>query len=185
VINTSALMVKALAAQMKATLAALKGFEAEIETLCRSHQDYPLFASLPGSGTVYSSRLLAAFGTDRGRFGSADEVARLAGIAPVLERSGKSTWVRWRYFCPKFLRQTFHEYAGESVRHSAWAQAYYTAQRAKGKSHQAAVRALAFKWVRVIWKCWQAQVPYDEARYLESLRRRGSPLVSLIESAQA
>ena len=112
VITASALRASALAAQMKATPAALKEFEAEIDALCQSHQDYPLFASLPGSGTVYSSRLLAAFGTDRGRFGSADEVARLAGIAPVVERSGKSTWVRWRYFCPKFLRQTFHEYAG-------------------------------------------------------------------------
>jgi hypothetical protein len=46
------------------------------------------------------------------------------------------------YSCPKFLRQSFHEYAGESIEHSFWARAYYDGQRAKGKSHQAAVRSL-------------------------------------------
>ena len=101
------------------------------------------FEVLPGSGTVYAARLLAAFGSHREKFASADELACLAGIAPVIERSGKSKWVRWRYVCPKFLRQTFHEYAGESVLHSFWAKAYYESQRAKGKSHAKAVRALA------------------------------------------
>jgi hypothetical protein len=71
-----------------------------------------------------------------------------------MERSGKSTLIRWRYFCPKFLRQSFHEYAGESIHHSFRAKAYDMSQRARGKSHQAAVRALAFKWIRIIYKCW-------------------------------
>jgi hypothetical protein len=71
-------------------------------------------------------------------------------VAPVMERSGKSMWIRWRYCCPKFLRQLFHEYAGESSNHSFWARAYDMSQRARGKSHQAAVRALAFKWIRII-----------------------------------
>ena len=66
----------------------------------------------------------AALGSDRARWRSADEVACLAGVAPVMERSGQSCWVRWRYFCPKFLRQSFDEYAGESVRHSFRARAY-------------------------------------------------------------
>jgi hypothetical protein len=63
------------------------------------------------------------------------------------------------------------------VRHSFWARAYYSQQREKGKSHQAAVRALAFKWIRIIWRCWQERKPYDEVKYLESLRRKGSPLL--------
>jgi len=52
------------------------------------------------------------------------------------------------------------------------------AQRAKGKSHQRAVRALAFKWIRIIWKCWQERKPYNEVTYLESLRQKNSPLLS-------
>ncbi len=178
VLRASAAMAQALAAQMKVTLAAVREFDRRIEELCAAHEDYELFESLPGAGAVYASRLTAALGSDRGRWQSADEVACLAGVAPVMERSGQSCWVRWRYFCPKFLRQTFIEYAGESVRHSFWARAYYEQQRAKGKSHHAAVRSLAFKWVRIIFRCWQTKTVYDEVKYLESLRRKGSPLLN-------
>jgi transposase len=178
VINSSTLMVKALAAQMKTTLEAVHGFDAEIEELCRAHEDFELFTSLPGAGRVYASRLLTAMGGNRERWQSADELLRFSGVAPVIERSGKSSWTRWRYFCPKFVRQSFVEYAGESVRHSEWAKAFYLSQKTKGKSHQAAVRALAYKWIRIIWKCWQTRTKYDEARYLECLRKKGSALVS-------
>jgi transposase len=177
VVRSSALLAGAWVTQMKVIVEAIKEFDREIEQVCSQHQDYPLFASLPGAGTVYASRMLAAFGTQRGKFSSADELACLVGIAPVIERSGKSCWVRWRYFCPKFVRQTFHEYAGESILHSFWAKAYYESQRAKGKSHAKAVRALAYKWIRIIWKCWESRTTYDEVKYLESLRKRNSPLL--------
>jgi hypothetical protein len=48
------------------------------------------------------------------------------------------------------LRQTFVEWAAESIRQSFGAQVYYQQQRDKGKAHQAAVRALAFKWIRIL-----------------------------------
>jgi transposase len=178
IINSSVLMTKALAAQMQTTIAAIREFDNEIEKLCAAHPDFPLFQSLPGAGEVYASRLLAVMGTDRERWATADELACLSGIAPVMERSGKSVWIRWRYFCPKFMRQSFHEYAGESVKHSFWARAYYEQQIARGKTRQAAVRALAYKWIRIIWKCWQTRTPYNEVKYLESLRKKGSPLLS-------
>lgn len=177
VLKASMLMARALASQLKATIEAVGEFDRQIEQLCQTHQDYELFASLPGSGTVYSSRLLAAFGTDRSRFASADRLACFAGIAPVIEQSGQSRWVHWRFFCPKFLRQSFVEYAGESIRHSFWARAFYLQQREKGKSHQAAVRALSYKWIRIMWRCWQARTPYNEVKYLESLQRKGSALL--------
>ncbi len=178
IINSSLLMITALAAQMKTTIEAIRQFDLEIEKLSAAHPDFPLFQSLPGAGEVYASRLLAVMGTQRDRWGSAQELACFSGIAPVMERSGQSTWIRWRYFCPKFMRQSFHEYAGESVKHSFWARAYYEQQIAKGKNRQAAVRALAYKWIRIIWKCWQTRTPYNEVRYLENLRKKGSPLLS-------
>lgn len=178
VINSSVLMVKALSAQMQTTLAAIHEFDAEIEALCIVNQDFALMKSLPGAGQNYAARLTVALGTDRERWQSADELACLSGIAPVIERSGKNCRVRWRYFCPKFLRQSFHEYAGESVRHSFWARAYYEQQRAKGKSHQAAVRALAFKWIRIIYRCWKTRTAYDEVKYLAGLRKKGSSLLN-------
>lgn len=178
VLSSSALLIKALCEQMKATLAAIGEFDQRIEELCSVHQDYELFESLPGAGHVYASRLTAALGSDRERWQSAQELACHVGVAPVMERSGQSCWVRWRYFCPKFLRQTFHEYAGESIKHSFWARASYEQRRREGKSHHAAVRALSFKWVRIIFRCWQARTAYDEVKYLESLRRKGSSLLT-------
>jgi transposase len=142
-----------------------------------------LFEALPGAGAVFAPRLLVAFGEQRERYASADELQKYAGIAPVTERSGNTSWVHWRLQCPTFLRQTFVEWAAESIRHSFWARAYYAQQRQKGTSHQAAVRALAFKWIRVVFRCWQRRTPYDESIYLNALKRRGSPLLQNLASS--
>jgi hypothetical protein len=64
--------------------------------------------------------------------------------------------VHWRYRAPTFLRQTFVE---------------------KGLSRQAALRSLAFKWIRILFRCRQDRTPYDEAAYLLALQRSGSPLL--------
>ena len=136
-----------------------------------------MFASLPGAGPVFSARLVAAFGEDRGRFQTAAEVQRYSGIAPVTERSGNTSWVHWRWACPHFVRQTFVEWAEKTIYYSFWAGAYYQQQRLKGASHHTAVRALAFKWIRILYRCWQSRTPYDESLYLKALQRRGSNLV--------
>jgi hypothetical protein len=74
------------------------------------------------------------------------------------------------------LRQSFHEWAGHSIAQSVWARAYYQQQSARGKDHHAVVRALAFKWIRILFRCWQDRVAYDENKYLAALAKRGSPL---------
>jgi transposase len=125
-------------------------------------------------------RLLAAFGSQRERYGSAREVQSYSGIAPVTERSGKKKWVQFRWAAPKFLRQSFHEWAGHSIAHSEWARSYYQQQRSKGKGHHAAVRALAFKWIRIVFRCWKDGVAYEESKYLAALSKRSSPLSAVI-----
>ena len=177
VITPNALLVQALVAQLRVTLQAIEDFDKAIAQRTQSHPDFPLFDALPGAGAVFAPRLLVAFGEQRDRYISADELQKYAGIAPVTERSGHKSWVHWRLQCPKFLRQTFVEWAAESTRHSFWARAYYQQQRDKGASHQAAVRALAFKWLRILFRCWQNRTPYDESIYLNALKRRGSPLL--------
>lgn len=57
------------------------------------------------------------------------------------------------------LRQTFVEWAAQTVNKSFWAGACYRQQMAKGASHQAAVRALAFKWIRILYRGWQTRTP--------------------------
>ena len=79
------------------------------------------------------------------------------------------------------MRQTFVEWAGQTINKSFWAGAYYRQQRDKGSSHQAAVRSLAFKWIRTPYRCWQTNTPYDESRYLDALRKRHSPLLKNLD----
>ncbi len=183
VIAPHALLVQALVAQLRVTLQAIADFDTAIAQRAQSHPDFPLFQALPGAGPVFASRLLVAFGEQRERYAAAAELQKYAGIAPVTERSGKKAWVRWRLQCPKFLRHTFVEWAAESIRPSFWAQLYYQQQRDKGKTHQAAVRALAFKWIRILYRCWQECTPYDEAVYLQALQHRGSSLIQNLAKA--
>ena len=177
VIEPYSLEALALAAQLHTTLELIKRFDETIAGLAPSLPDYPVFASLPGAGPVFTARLVAAFGEDRGRFQTAEEVQRYSGIAPVTERSGNTSWVHWRWACPHFVRQTFVEWAEKTIYHSFWAGTYYRQQRLKGASHHIAVRSLAFKWIRILYRCWQSRTPYDESLYLKALQRRGSNLV--------
>ncbi len=183
IVETSSLKVRSLIRQIACLNADIDEYEQRIETLFVRHPEQPLFDSLPGAGAALAPRLLVAMGTDRERFQSADEVATFVGIAPVTERSGQHTWVHWRLACSKFLRQSFHEFANMSRHQSPWAHAYYEAQRARGKSHHAAVRALAFKWIRIIYRCWKQREVYDEATYLAALEKRQSPLVKRMAEA--
>lgn len=151
-------------------------YDKAIDELFAQHPDQAIFQSFPGSGKVYAPRLLAAFGSDRSRFDSAQNVQALSGIAPVVESSGKSRWVHRRWGCVRFARQSFHEWASESIRHSIWARAWYAKARERGMGHHAAVRALAFKWIRIMFRCWKDKRPYDELAYLTVLKKRNSSL---------
>ena len=183
IIEATALRVKMLAQQLKSLLPYIAIYEKQIAQLFGSHPDHFLFSDLPGAGPALGPRLLSAFGTDRDRFSSAAEASTTFGIAPIRDLSGKRTaqkpgTVFYRHACPKFLRQSFHEFAACSIRGCCWANAYYEAQRAKGKSHHTAVRALAFKWIRILYACWKNRTPYDPSRYELALAQRRSPFAS-------
>lgn len=178
VVEPHRLQVEVLIEQLRLTIDALKRYDDEIAATVQQLPDYDLlFSPLPGAGHILAPRLLAAFGEDRERYQCADELLMYSGIAPVTVRSGKSSWVRWRWQCPTFMRQTFVDWAGQTINKSAWAGAYYRQQRDKGATYEVAVRALAFKWIRILYRCWQTQTPYDESKHLNALRRRGSPLL--------
>ena len=185
VIRPNKMVVLTLIEQLRVLLQAIDRFDAEIDAVTKSLPDYDLFAALPGAGHIQAPRLLVAFGEDRDRYATAAEIQRYSGVAPVVERSGNKCWVHWRLACPTFLRQTFVEWAGSTIPRSYWAGAYYQQQRQKGCSHRVAVRALAFKWIRIIYRCWKNRTPYDESIYLKALKRRGSPLLNNgLESAK-
>ncbi len=88
-----------------------------------------------------------------------------------------------RYKCPKHLRQSFIECAGQSLQYSLWTAAYYRMQIEKGKTHNVILRALAFKWIRIMFRCWQDKIPYNELNYLQSLTRKGSKILNYMTAA--
>jgi transposase len=177
VIDPNVALVRILIAQLRLLIDAIESLDKEIRTRYRAFEDRHIFDSFPGAGPQMSPRIFVAFGENRQRYQACEELQKYAGVAPVLERSGKQEWVHWRRSCPKFLRQTFVEWAGLSIRYSFWAQAYYDQQKAKGKHHQTIIRALAFKWIRIAFRCWQTKTLYDEAKYLTALKKRNSPLL--------
>ena len=182
IIESFVLRVQLICHQLQLTQDTVTTFDRQIAQAYRTHPDHAIFASLPGAGPVLGSRLLATMGSQRERFAEqAAQLQRYTGIAPVTKRSGGSCYIHRRYLCPKFHRQSFHEFAKESILESRWSAAYYLQQRTKGSSHHTAVRALAFKWQRIIWRCWQDRHPYDEAIYETSLKKHGSPIVALFD----
>lgn len=172
IVASLSLRLRTVVAQLQALIPQIQEFDRQIAALFAQHPDRAIFESFPGAAQVFRPRLLAAFGSDRHRFQSAQDIQQLSGIAPVTQQSGQSRWVHRRWACPKFLLQTFHEYARLSRPQSAWAEAYYQRKRAEGKKHHAAIRALAYQWIRVMFRCWQDHTPYDEARYVEACRQR-------------
>jgi hypothetical protein len=184
VVEPLVLHVRSLVGQIRLLNDTVKGYERNIVKLFAQHPDAFIFRSLPGAGAQLAPRMLTAFGTDRQRYRGAVEVSTYTGIAPVTERSGKSTYIHWRWRCPKFLRQTFVEFAAKSIGQSRWAEVYYREQCSRGKGHNAALRALAFKWQRIIFRCWQNREAYDEARYIKSLKKHGSWLAERLEKME-
>ena len=172
VLVSSVLIVRRLVSQLEALREAIAEHDRKIADLAQSHPDYLIFSSLPGAGPVMVPRLIAAFGTQRDRYDSASAMQCYTGIAPVTESSGKQKWVHWRWACPKFLRQTFHEWAWLSTRQSGWAKDFYELKRKAGKTHHGTLRALAFKWVRILFRCWKDGLPYDANRF--SSARKGT-----------
>jgi transposase len=128
-------------------------------------------SSLPGAGPVLSACLLACIGRDPQRFAHVDDARALMGTAPVTKASGKSRVVIARRGCWKFARRSLHLFADHSRRTCAWAQAFYERQISRGTRHNAALRALAHKWLKIILAMKRTGARYEEARFTHSQRR--------------
>lgn len=172
VLDVALIKMPSLMRQLRELNRTVQQYDRAIKALESSLEEVALFASFPGAGPALAPRLAAAFGSDRSRWSVARDVSNYLGVSPVTESSGRQHWVHWRWSCPKFLRQTMVEYAWQSTKQCAWARAYYDAQRGRGASHQQALRSLALKWTRIMFRCWKKREPYDESRYLDSLSQR-------------
>jgi hypothetical protein len=176
VIEVNVRIVRLLVAELRVVAEHIAEFEAAIAQAFAAHPEHNFFRELPGAGPAMAPRLLAAFGTARDQYPEAASMQRYFGVAPITEKSGSRAWIHWRWNAPTFLRQTLVEWAGLTIRFCPWSKAYYERQRAKKTGHNAILRALAFKWLRVLWRCWQKREAYDQAKYLQQLEHRKSPI---------
>ncbi|NBB81061.1 MAG: transposase [Verrucomicrobia bacterium] len=156
-------------------------YSRKIEPLYRSHEKSTVINSLPGAGKIMGPRLICAMEGNLPACRNAAELSSYSGIAPLRQKSGNSSRISKRFRRPKFLHQTFIEWAQCSIKYSSWAKAFYDHRRhSLGHDHWAVVRALAFKWIRILYKCWEDNTAYNEENYIQTLKRRGSKLAELI-----
>jgi transposase len=170
-ITPSAMTAKFLVSQIQQSQKTIRDFDAKITEVMKQHPDAHLFTSLRGAGKALAPRLLCAFGSQRDRWENADSLAAFSGIAPVTKRSGKQCQVHRRFACPKYLRQTFHEFANSARLYCPWSKARYRMLRDRGMKHHAALRKIARSWIRILFRVWQTRTPFDCDRYIANLQQ--------------
>lgn len=183
-LEPAAVVVESLARQIPVLQKAIDELDAKIETEMNEHPDAALFTALPGAGKALAPRLLTAFGSDRERFSNAEEIASFSGIAPITKQSGKTRTVHRRHACPKFLLQTFHEFADQARKWCPWSKAYYKLQRSRSMKHHAAVRKLALRWIRILYQVWKKRTPYDPAAYLATIQRKNPEIIPFLPTPE-
>jgi transposase len=131
-----------------------------------------VYLSFPGLGDRLAARVAGEIGDHPQQFGSPNALACYAGKAPVTRRSGKSELVvACRLAGNRYLANAVQRWAFCSLEQSGWARAFYDAQRARGKRHHAALRALGNRWLEVLWHCLMRGELYDEATHLANRNR--------------
>jgi transposase len=140
-------------------------YDDAIAAAVAEHPDSKIFVSFPGVGPVLTAVLLAEIGEDRARYPTADILLAEAGLAPVTRASGRSRSVRFRYAANTRLREAAMWWAFNSMKESEWAATAYRDARNRGQHYHRALRGLAARWTRILWRCWIDQQPYQSNRH--------------------
>jgi transposase len=182
VTKAKSLLAVTLAKQLCTLQSQLDEYRKLINELFANHPDSSCFGSLPGAGQKIAPRLLGELGSNRQVFPTAESLQNFAGTSPVTKQSGNSRLVMFRRACNKTLRATLHLWADLSRHECAWADVYYKQKRAQGKNHATALRCLGQRWLKILWKMWQTNTPYNEALHLKNQTRHGSWVLKLLPS---
>jgi transposase len=134
-----------------------------------------IYLSFAGLGVRLAARIAGEIGDHIEQFDTPNSLQCYAGRAPVTRRSGKRDLVvAHRVACNRYLADATHKWAFASLRRSGWAMEFYESQRSRGKSHNAALRALGNRWLEVLWHCLHNGLPYDEAIHVANRKRFGN-----------
>jgi hypothetical protein len=176
IIRTCVLRLMVLLDQLEVLTKSIAQYDKRIEEVyaAADTRKRALIESLPRAGKALQPRMFVALDY-LGALDGSTAAATFSGVAPVTVRSGKRSFVHRRYGRPGFLHQTLIEFAQQTAMAEGWARTYYRARRSSGESYFSIMRSLAYKWLRILIRCWNANVPYDETAYCETLKKRGSP----------
>jgi len=137
--------------------------EGELSAHFDRHPDAEILRSQPGLGPVLAARVLAEFGDDPGRFADAKARRNYAATSPITKASGTRRIVLARFVANKRLRDALQLQAFAALTASPGARAYYDVHRARGATHNQALRALANRLVGILHGCLRHRQPYVEA----------------------
>jgi transposase len=131
-----------------------------------------VYRSFAGLGARLAARIAGEIGDHPWQFESPNSLQCYAGKAPVTRRSGRSELVvACRLACNRYLANAVQQWAFCSLERSGWARDFYDSQRARGKGHHAALRALGNRWLEILWHCLKKGVRYDEAIHVANRNR--------------
>lgn len=159
--------VLGLVAALKPIVTQIAELTSQIAGAVRAHPDSQVFLPLfkDPKSTITAARLVAEIGDDRTRYPTSEALAADAGMAPVARESGKRKVAAFRWACDKRLREAVACLADSTRHHHPWAREVYARARSRGLDHPHAIRVLGRAWLRVLWRCWQDEVPYDPAKH--------------------
>ena len=144
------LEVSVMVDQLEALNAGLLRYDQAIAELFSTQKETSTIQALPGAGPAFAPRFYVACVRFGERCQDAEAFASAVGVAPITDQSGKMRKVHRRLRCDKHTRQTFVEWTKETIKHSIWARAYFEQRKAAGHGFQVTLRALAYKWCRIL-----------------------------------
>jgi transposase len=154
--------IQALTAVLTVLNTQVATLQGQVEAHFGQHPDAEIIASQPGLGPILGARVLAEFGDDPRRYATAKARKNYAGTSPITRASGKKTTVLARFVHNDRLVDALMAQAFTALRSSPGARVYYDRQRARGASHNAALRQLANRLVGILHGCLKTGTVYDE-----------------------
>lgn len=157
-------MVSRLAKEVMALDHEISETDTMIEERFRRHRHADIIMSLPGFGPILGAEFIASTGGDMSSFASANQLAAVAGLAPVPRDSGRisGNLRRPRRYDRRLLRAMYLS-AMISITNCPASRTYYDRKRAEGKRHTQAVLALARRRVNVLWAMLRDHANYEPA----------------------
>lgn len=154
--------VRSLVAVITEMVTQTTALEAEVNRCFGQHPDADIITSQPGLGAVLGARVLAEFGDTKDRFADAKARRNYAGTSPVTKASGTRRVVLARYARNRRLADALHQQAFAALTASPGARAFYDSHRARGATHNQALRALSNRLVGILDGCLRHRTTYSE-----------------------